>query len=82
MLADPIPLRDRQSEEDKAPLTRSLVLKSIPFVIGALFLIAIGGGIYKKSGLAVAPPIYDPIAYYHKAKVVWDSIERAIFLEC
>jgi hypothetical protein len=79
VLADPIPLRDRQSEEDKAPLTRSLVRKSIPFVIGALFLIAIGGGIYKKSGLAVAPPIYDPIAYYHKAKVVWDSIEKGNF---
>ena len=29
--------------------------------------------------MAIAPPIYDPIAYYHKAKVVWDSIARGNF---
>jgi hypothetical protein len=58
---------------------KSLMRKSIPFAIGALFLIIIGCGIYKKSGLAIAPPIYDPIAYYHKAKVVWESLSKANF---
>ena len=53
--------------------------RSIPFAIGALFLIFIGCGIYKKAQMAVAPPIYDPISYYIKAKVVWDALSKADF---
>ena len=50
--------------------------RSIPFAIGALFLILVAFGVYKKSALAVAPPIYDPIAYYHKAAVVWSALSK------
>lgn len=50
--------------------------RSIPFAIAGLFLILVGCGVYKKAGLAVAPPIYDPIAYYHKATVVWSALSK------
>ena len=53
--------------------------RSIPFAIGALFLIFIGCGIYRKAQMAVAPPIYDPISYYIKAKVVWDALSKGRF---
>ena len=54
----------------------SLMRRSIPFVISALFLILIGCGVYRKSQIAIAPPIYDPIAYYHKSSVVWDALSK------
>ena len=50
--------------------------RSIPFAIGALFLILVAFGVCKKSAVAVAPPIYDPIAYYHKAAVVWNALSK------
>ena len=58
---------------------KPLIYRSIPFAIGALFLILIALGVYRKSVMAVAPPIYDPIAYYHKSKVVWDALSKANF---
>ncbi len=58
---------------------KPLIYRSIPFAIGALFLILIAFGVYRKSVMAVAPPIYDPIAYYHKSKVVWDALSKANF---
>jgi len=53
--------------------------RSIPFAIGALFVSIIGRGIYTKAQMAVAPPIYDPISYYIKAKLVWDALSRGDF---
>ena len=58
-----------------API-KPLIRRSIPFAIGALFLVLAGFGIYKKSGEAIAPPIYDPIAYYHKGAVVWSALSK------
>ena len=55
---------------------KPIMHKSIPFAIGALFLILVAFGVYKKTALAVAPPIYDPIAYYHKAAVVWNALSK------
>ena len=60
-------------------LMNSLMHKSIPFVVAALFLISTGGGIRNKAYTAVAPPIYDPIAYYHKSRVVWDALSKGNF---
>ena len=57
-------------------LMKSLMRRSIPFAIGALFLVLIGCGVYRKSQLAIAPPIYDPIAYYHKSAVVWSALAK------
>ncbi len=48
----------------------------IPFAIGALFLIFVGCGIYEKTRIAVAPPVYDPMGYYCKARAVWDALSR------
>jgi hypothetical protein len=41
-----------------------------------LCLCAIGFGIHKKAYKAVAPPIYDPISYYWKSKIVWNAIHQ------
>jgi hypothetical protein len=41
-----------------------------------LFLFIIGVGIHKKAYQAVAPPIYDPISYYWKSKIVWNAIQQ------
>jgi hypothetical protein len=38
------------------------------------FLLMLAGGINKKTRLAVAPPIYDPISYYSKSQIVWDAV--------
>ena len=65
--------------ETRTALMNSLMHKSIPFVVGVLFLISIGGGIRNKAYTAVAPPIYDPIAYYHKSRVVWDALSKGNF---
>src|ERR1035437_7940855 len=41
-----------------------------------IFLLILGEGINKKTKLAIAPPIYDPISYYSKSKIVWDAVSH------
>ena len=69
----------RQSSKINDRLVKSLLHKSIPFVFGALFLVSVSWGIRNKAYTAVAPPIYDPIAYYHKSRVVWDALSKGNF---
>ena len=69
----------RQSSKTNDRLVKSLLHKSIPFVFGALFLVSVTWGIRNKAYTAIAPPIYDPIAYYHKSRVVWDALSKGNF---
>jgi hypothetical protein len=46
----------------------------ILIVSGLLALI--GGGIWRRTQMAIAPPIHDPISYYCKAEFVWDAIAK------
>jgi hypothetical protein len=48
--------------------------KVILVLIVCLFLALIGGGIWNRTQLAVAPPIYDPIGYFCRAQLVWSAI--------
>jgi hypothetical protein len=50
--------------------------KALLILIVSLFLSLIGGGIWKRACVAVAPPIYDPIGYYCRARLVWDALEK------
>ena len=43
----------------------------LPLLILVLCLAVLGIGIYKKTTRAIAPPIYDPMAYYTKGAMVW-----------
>jgi hypothetical protein len=45
--------------------------KHLPILILVLCLTALGIGIYLKATRAIAPPIYDPMAYYTKGAMVW-----------
>jgi hypothetical protein len=46
----------------------------VPAVVLALLLLAVAGGVYRKSSQAVAPPIYDAMQYYAKAALVWQAL--------
>lgn len=50
--------------------------KALLILIVSIFLILIGGGISKRTHMAVAPPIYDPIGYYFRAKLVWTALAK------
>jgi hypothetical protein len=45
-------------------------------LIVSIFLVLIGGGIWKRTHMAVAPPIYDPITYYMRAELVWEALAK------
>jgi hypothetical protein len=42
--------------------------KALLILIVSIFLVLIGGGIWKRTHMAVAPPIYDPITYYMESR--------------
>ena len=49
----------------------------VPLLLIVLaFLLLIGGGISKRTHLAVAPPIYDPMGYYFRSEVVWSALAK------
>jgi hypothetical protein len=50
--------------------------KSLCLAIVTIYLAVIAGGIYQKTKTVVAPPIYDPISYYSKSRIVWDAISH------
>jgi hypothetical protein len=50
--------------------------KALLILIVSVFLVLIGGGIWKRTCVAVAPPIYDPIGYYCRAQLVWNAIAK------
>lgn len=50
--------------------------KALLILIVSIFLVVIGGGIWKRAHKAVAPPIYDPISYYYKAAFVWKALAK------
>jgi hypothetical protein len=50
--------------------------KALLILIVSMFLVLIGAGIWKRTHMAVAPPIYDPIGYYCRAELVWSAIEK------
>src|SRR6202011_227408 len=50
--------------------------KAALILIVCIFLVLIGGGIWKRTRMAVAAPIYDPISYYCRAELVWDAIAK------
>jgi hypothetical protein len=58
-----------ENENHRTLLGRSS--RHLPFFILTLFLAVLGLGIYLKTTKAVAPPIYDPMAYYTKGAFVW-----------
>ena len=43
----------------------------LPMLILVLCLAVLGIGIYLKTNRAIAPPIFDPMAYYMKGELVW-----------
>jgi hypothetical protein len=45
-------------------------------LIVCVFLVLIGGGIWKRTHMSVAPPIYDPISYYCRAEAVWSALAK------
>jgi hypothetical protein len=45
--------------------------RHLPVLILALCLAVLGIGIHRKTTRAIAPPIYDPMAYYAKGAMVW-----------
>jgi hypothetical protein len=47
------------------------VCRHLPALFLALCLVAIGVGVHQKTSQAIAPPIYDPMAYYTKGALVW-----------
>jgi hypothetical protein len=50
--------------------------KALLILIVSIFLVVIGGGILKRTHMAVAPPIYDPIGYYARAQIVWSAVAK------
>jgi hypothetical protein len=55
------------------------VRKYLPLFFLCLLLLLTGIGIYRKTRLAVAPPIYDGIEYYMKAGNVWAALKSGHF---
>jgi hypothetical protein len=53
--------------------------KAILILILAAFLVLIGIGISKRTHLAVAPPVYDPIGYYLRSQLVWSALAKGDF---
>ncbi|MBW8865667.1 MAG: hypothetical protein JF609_12260, partial [Verrucomicrobia bacterium] len=56
------------------------VRKYLPLFFLCLLLLLTGIGIYRKTRLAVAPPIYDGIEYYMKAANVWAALKSGHFV--
>jgi hypothetical protein len=50
-----------------------------PASLLALSLLLAGTGIYQKASKAVAPPIYDPMAYYEKGAFCWRGMHHGRF---
>lgn len=50
--------------------------KALLVLIVSIFLVVIGGGIWERTHMAVAPPIYDPISYYARAELVWSALVK------
>jgi len=50
--------------------------KTLLILIVSIFLVLIGGGIWKRTHMAVAPPVYDPITYYMRAELVWSALAK------
>src|SRR3982074_1526582 len=50
--------------------------KATLILIVCIFLVLIGGGIWKRTHMAVAPPIYDPMGYYYRAQLVWSAFAK------
>jgi hypothetical protein len=50
--------------------------KATLIVIVCIFLAVLGGGIWKRTHMAVAPPIWDPISYYSRAELVWSALAK------
>ena len=50
--------------------------KALLILIVSIFLVLIGGGIWKRTHMAVAPPIFDPISYYMRAELVWSALAK------
>ncbi|MCX6960719.1 MAG: hypothetical protein NTW91_10680 [Verrucomicrobia bacterium] len=57
-------------------LSKQSIARAIYVLIVCFVLSIIAVGIHKKAYQAVAPPIYDPISYYSKSKIVWDAISQ------
>jgi hypothetical protein len=53
--------------------------KALLTLIIAIFILLIGGGIWRRTQMAVAPPIYDPIGYYCRVKLVWSALKKGDF---
>jgi hypothetical protein len=52
------------------------VSKALLTLIVLAFVLLVGGGVAKRTHLAVAPPIYDPMGYYYKSEVVWSALAK------
>ena len=50
--------------------------KTTFLVIVGLFILIVSGGIQKRTRMAVAPPVYDPIGYYFRAQYVWSALAK------
>jgi hypothetical protein len=50
--------------------------KALLLLIVSIFLVLIGGGIWKRTNMAVAPPIYDPIGYYARTQLVSNALAK------
>ena len=50
--------------------------KALLILIVSIFLVPIGGGIWKRTHMAVAPPIYDPMGYYARAQLVSNALAK------
>jgi hypothetical protein len=62
--------------EEVHPWNRPSLSKAALILIVCIFLAVIGGGIWKRTHMAVAPPIYDPISYYCRAELVWSALAK------
>jgi len=56
---------------ERLDTSRDRFSRHLPTLVLALCLTVLGIGIYQKTSRAVAPPIYDPMAYYTKGAMVW-----------
>jgi hypothetical protein len=50
--------------------------KALLILVVSVFLVLIGGGIWKRTHMAVAPPIYDPVGYYCRAELIWTALAK------
>jgi hypothetical protein len=50
--------------------------KALLLLIVSSLLAVFGAGIWRRTQMAIAPPIYDPISYYCKSEFVWHALAR------